>query len=485
MRYPLGFFGFVCGFTLIGVRGFLTKIPIAEWLIYLGAWFLFLRLTHVRIVSKKFLLNFLVSLIVAVHMIFVCTRQPTRGRYVRGTFQFDKLFRTQPKRIGGIGQLTLSNGETFPLYLHASTKKDIPLNDTECYRFSGYVKPLRNPFRSSQNFSFYLWSRSVRNHSTHARLTPLPQQPSPTFLQRCRESLFAALTVKDEHLSHVWRAILMGKKEALSKDQIQHFFYTGTMHLFAVSGLHVGVIGTFFFFLGRLLWLPKLLRLGVTGGGVWLYAAVVGFGPSTLRATLMITFVLLAQLFSRPVSGQNVFFNTVGLTLLFNPFGLWDVGFHLSYGTVASILCVGVPLSLRYVDPRKRFSSVKATVIVSFCASVISSLFSMRYWDLFSPWAFVANLFLIPFASLIVVLGMLSWGIFLLFPPLLNLTEPLSRFCLGLLLKSVEVLENLPGAIFKIPVSSGVFALCLWMFAVMMAKPKRRVEAKKIIKNVR
>ena len=106
----------------------------------------------------------------------------------------------------------------------------------------------------------------------------------------------------------------MGKKEALSKDQIQHFFYTGTMHLFAVSGLHVGVIGAFFFFLGRLLCLPKLLRLMLTGSGVWLYAAVVGFGPSTLRATLMITFVLLAQLFSRPVSGQNVFFNTVGLT---------------------------------------------------------------------------------------------------------------------------------------------------------------------------
>ena len=477
MRYPLGFFGFVCGFTLIGARGILTKMPTTDWFIYLCSWFLFLRFTHVRIFSKKFLLNFIISLFVAVHMIVTCTRQPIRGRYVRGTFQFDKLFRTQPNRIGGIGQLTVSNGETFLLYLHASMKKDIPLNDTECYRFAGYVKPLRNPFRSAQNFSFYLWSRSVRQHSTHARLTPLVRQP-PTFLQRCRKNLFAALTVKDEHLSHIWRAILMGKKEALSKEQIQHFFYTGTMHLFAVSGLHVGVIGTFFFFLGRLLYLPKLLRLMLTGGGVWLYAIIVGLGPSTLRATLMITFVLLAQLFSRPVSGQNAFFNTVGLTLFCNPFALWDVGFQLSYGTVASILCVGVPLSLRYVDPRKRFSSVKATVIVSFCASVISSLFSMRYWDLFSPWAFVANLFLIPFASLIVVLGMLSWGILLLCPPLLTLTEPISRLCLCLLLQSVEVLENLPGAIFKIPVSSGVFALCLWMFAVMIAKIKNRMRVR-------
>ena len=266
----------------------------------------------------------------------------------------------------------------------------------------------------------------------------------------------------------------MGKKEALSKEQIQHFFYTGTMHLFAVSGLHVGVIGTFFFFLGRLLCLPKLLRLTLTGGGVWLYAILVGLGPSTLRATLMITFVLSAQLFSRPVNGQNAFFNTVGLTLFCNPFALWDVGFQLSYGTVASILCVGVPLSLRYVDPKKRFASLKATVIVSFCASLISSLFSVYYWDLFSPWAFVANLLLIPFASFIVVLGMISWGLFLLCPLLTTVTEPLSRLCLAILLKSVEVLEHLPSAIWKTSVHPKVFALCLWIFAVVMANPKRK-----------
>ena len=53
--------------------------------------------------------------------------------------------------------------------------------------------------------------------------------------------------------------------------------------------------------------------------------------------------------------------------------------------------------------------------------------------------------------------------------PLLTLTEPLSRLWLCLLLKSVEVLENLPGAIFKIPVSSGMFVLCLWIFAVVIA----------------
>jgi competence protein ComEC len=304
------------------------------------------------------------------------------------------------------------------------------------------------------------------------RLTSIPSVQSTTFLQRCRQNLFDALSVNDENLSHIWRAILMGKKETLSKQQIQHFFYTGTMHLFAVSGLHVGVVSTFFFSLGRLLWLPKLLRLLLTGSCVWLYAAIVGFSPSTLRAVMMVTFVLLAQLFSRPVNGQNTFFNTVGLTLLFNPFELWDVGFQLSYGTVASILCIGVPLSLRFVDRRKRFVALKRSIIVSFCATLLSSVFSIYYWDLFSPWAFVANLLLIPFASFIVILGMISWCIFLLCPSLVVLIEPLSRLCLGILLKSVEILENLPFAICKISLNQKGFYVFLLIFAIIIAIPK-------------
>ena len=169
----------------------------------------------------------------------------------------------------------------------------------------------------------------------------------------------------------------MGKKECLPKEQLQHFFYTGTMHLFAVSGLHVGVVSSFIFFLCRWIFLPRFLQFLFTGIGVCFYASIVGFSPSTLRATLMVLFILIAQIFSRPVDVRGAFYNTIGLTLAFNPFELWDVGFQLSYGVVGSILCVGLPLS--YVlekKPTRWHNALCETCLISLCASAMSCVFS-------------------------------------------------------------------------------------------------------------
>lgn len=477
VRYPFGRFGFICAFTLIGAQGILAPRSYLDWALYFGCYGLFLRGTYTRLSAKSFWIPQLCSLGIAAWMIHTCTHLPKHGCYQRGVFQFEKLFRTQPGRVGGFGTLTLANRTTIPLYVHAPSTEAIVWKDTQPYRFSGYIQPLRNPFRSSQNFSFYLWSRFLRWHTTRVSLSPVPASSPPNWLQRCRQSLFTALTTKEDRLSRIYRAILMGKKEELTKRQIEHFFYTGTMHLFAVSGLHVGIVSTFFFFVGRLLCLPACFRWLLTCGGVFLYASMVGFSPSTVRASLMVGFVLLAQLFSRPINGRNAFFNTIGLTLACNPFALWDVGFQLSYGTVASILCIGIPLSQWYARCQKQpVSPWRLTLIVSFAASLMSSLFSIYYWNLFSPWSFLANLFLIPFASGIVVLGMISWLISLFAPPLFPVIEWLSRISLSFLLNSVEMLERLPGAMVHVSMPPRVFGFCLFVFAWLIAQPGRREE---------
>ena len=338
------------------------------------------------------------------------------------------------------------------------------------YQFSGYVKPLINPFVTKQNFSFYLWSRGIRYHATQAHL----YKPSQTtqFLQLCRNYFAKALTLKDILASSVFQAILMGKKEAIPRDQLQHFFYTGTMHLFAVSGLHVGVVSSFIFFMCKLLLFPRWLKIFFTGISVLFYASIVGFSPSTLRATCMVFFVLLAQIFNRPIDIRAAFFNTIGLTLLFNPYALWDVGFQLSYGVVASILCIGIPLA--YTSSRN-YSTWRATCIISLCASAMSSLFSIYYWNLFSPWAFIANLFLIPLASGIVILGLISALVSFCFPFVLPLIHTISQIAITCLLKSVTCLESLPWATLEIKLHPQVFYGLLFLFLLKILPQKKPV----------
>ena len=466
--YPLGYFGLVCIFTLTGFSCVLFHTSLGTKCFFLLACILTVKVGKIAPFSKKFLLSFGVSCIVGFFMIHAINRK-VKGQFLRGNFQFEKVFRTSPGRLGGFGTLTLKDGSTLTnIYIHSRCAKNKTVDADQVYHFSGYVKYLKSPFNGQQNFPFYLWSRGIRYHTTQVSLKPI-QTSDQAFLQRCRRSFYTALTTQDEHLSEIWRAILMGKKECLSKEQLQHFFYTGTMHLFAVSGLHVGFVSSFIFFLCRWAFLPRFLQLFITGIGVCFYAFVVGFTPSTLRATLMVIFVLVAQIFSRPVDGKGALYNTIGLTLIWNPFELWDVGFQLSYGTVASILCVGLPLARRLTFKRSRwYNALRETCFVSFCASAMSCVFSIYYWGIFSPWVFLANLFLIPFAGVVVVLGFLNWILYCVLPILLPITEQLSQWALYFLVKSVEIIEKFPGTFCDIPMSNTVFHISLLLFLFLI-----------------
>lgn len=464
-QYPLGYFSIVCIFTLIGAYCFIGNTHWTSFLSYALSIIIFVKICKINLCTYRFLFSLFFSFVCVLFMLHKLDL-PTKGHWQKGTFQFKKIFRTNSNRIGGIGTL-ISKGKHYPIYIHASTTSNTPnldLNNT--YYFSGYVKPLTNPFLTSKNFSFYLWSRQIHFHTTHVHLKTLPQNQL-TFIQCCRTSFYNALTTNNELHSHIFRAILMGKKEDLSKDQIQHFFYTGTMHLFAVSGLHVGVVSTFLFFFCKLLFFPKYLRLILTGIGVCFYATIVGFSPSTLRATLMVLFVLFAQLFSRPADIKGALFNTIGLTLFFNPFELWDVGFQLSYGVVACILCVGIPATAILKKANYNPKSWKDNCIISCFASLMSCLFSIYYWGIFSPWIFLANLFLIPIASLIVILGVITWGCYFL-PPLHQLFIFLSTLCIQLLIKSVEWIEKLPGLFCNLSLPTPVFLIILFSFFIFI-----------------
>lgn len=462
--YPLGYFGLVCIFTLLGFGCILFNTAIGVKCCFLLACFLVVKYSKIKLRSKQFLFSLSLSCIIGFFMIYTLN-QPKKGQYLRGKFQFEKVFRTAPGRIGGIGTLTLKDGRLLNnIYIHTKYSENQTINTDDVYRFSGYVKHLSSPFRSKQNFAFYLWSRGIRYHTNRVFLKPV-KVTNQRFLQRCRKSFYTALTTKNERLSEVWRAILMGKKECLPKEQLQHFFYTGTMHLFAVSGLHVGVVSSFLFFLCHWLFLPRYLQFLFTGIGICFYASIVGFSPSTLRATLMILFILVAQIFSRPVDIKGAFYNTIGLTLALNPFELWDVGFQLSYGVVGSILCVGLPLCYFLKEKRFRWYNVlRETCLISFCASAMSCIFSVYYWGIFSPWIFLANLFLIPFAGVVVVLGFAHWMLYLILPALLPITEFLSQYALSFLLKSVEMIEKIPGTFCDIPMPNAVFHLILLLF---------------------
>ena len=134
------------------------------------------------------------------------------------------------------------------------------------------------------------------------------------------------------------QALLLGKRDALPDDIGEDFRASGTSHLLAVSGLHVGVIlfltlGASAFALGR----RRGFYLIVPLAAVWSYAALTGLAPPVERAAIMASVYLCTVAIGRPRSHLTAMLAAAAVMAGIDPQALLDVSFQLSFAAVAGI----------------------------------------------------------------------------------------------------------------------------------------------------
>lgn len=213
-------------------------------------------------------------------------------------------------------------------------------------------------------------------------------------------------------------AILLGDKSAMEKSDQQVFSETGTMHVMAVSGLHVGLIATLIFSL-----LPKIpgkrgawLRFAVLMIGIWGFVLISGAKPSAIRAGLMFSLFFMGRALDRNGHPLNALFVAMFAMCLFNPRIIYDLGFQFSVMAVMSIL-----IYTRYITPFYKPESAFLNGLwqitsVSIAVQVLLAPLSIYYFHQF-PVAFIpANLIALPLASILLIGGILTIFIFLFFP---------------------------------------------------------------------
>lgn len=143
-------------------------------------------------------------------------------------------------------------------------------------------------------------------------------------------------------------ALLIGDSALVDKNQWARMQQTGTSHLIAISGLHVGFLAIFGFYTG--LWLGKCIQL------VWhrcpalmiawcsailcasFYSALAGFNIPTVRTLIMLTVFYFACLWRRSINVADIFCLALALVVVLDPLAAFDMGFWLSFGAVALLL---------------------------------------------------------------------------------------------------------------------------------------------------
>ncbi len=130
--------------------------------------------------------------------------------------------------------------------------------------------------------------------------------------------------------------LLLGDRSEMDPEIVQNFARSGTIHVLAVSGLHVALLAAVVFVpLVRLRARPRVVATLVV---LWSYGALTGFAPSIARAVIMATIVLIGRLLERPPTGLNTLAASAVVLLLIDARQPFDLGFQLSFCAVAGLL---------------------------------------------------------------------------------------------------------------------------------------------------
>jgi competence protein ComEC len=221
-----------------------------------------------------------------------------------------------------------------------------------------------------------------------------------------RESIADSLQAQFGTLTHypLIESLLLGERRFLNQTDWALFRTTGTSHLIAISGLHIGLVGAMVGFLVRFVLYPLppgwitlpqrrllIIVLGLTGCGV--YALMAGFSVPTQRALIMAAVAGVVYLRGRLSGYWTAWLAALALVLLVDPFTPLDRGFWLSFVAVA---CLILAFAGRLRPPGKIITVLQAQFAIT--AGMLPVLAVMQQAPAALGW--LANILAIPWLSL-------------------------------------------------------------------------------------
>ena len=210
------------------------------------------------------------------------------------------------------------------------------------------------------DYEGWLYARGVR-YTGYVKGVGRPLGSQRPSLDRLRQAVLEHVHQSglSRRAAGVIGALVVGDRSGLSREDKAMFAATGTSHLIAISGLHIGLIAALAYFLFRWGWrrFPGLCSRWPAAvaaapfamSAALAYAALAGFSVPTQRALIMLSIVMAGVILRRPVSPFHVLGLALFAVVVWDPLSVVSAGIWLSFGAVGAIL---------YLAPRSggRFS---------------------------------------------------------------------------------------------------------------------------------
>ena len=361
-------------------------------------------------------------------------------REARLTLRVERSLAPSPdgKRISGFARVIHADayvqelvGQRLYFSLSRRAGEELPLRSTEMLAV-GVVQALPRS-APADTFDGYLTNLGLNFRFNRGRIIEVTRPPNAyrVFCEhtvRKMETLLGeGVSTKRPALVAILRAMMLGQKQELTEEQDALFMHSGTMHLFAINGLHIGVVALSLHMLLMMLRCPRLAATLITLAVLWLDVDTTGASPSAVRAFLLVASLEAAFVLRLPNNGIAALANAALVVLVLDPMALFSASFQMSYGVVLAIMCLGLPLADRLQTRWQPYASLPkvswrwwqhaltlglnrlaGALGIGWAASLFSALMGVQFFHVLVPGALVANLILVPLASLVIIAGFIS-----------------------------------------------------------------------------
>ena len=360
-------------------------------------------------------------------------------REARLSLEIERTFApNDPRKVSGLATVLQADEHLRELvgqsmYFSLALKKgELPPVRTARVTTVGVLTALpRNP--PGNTFDGYLAGAGMNFRLTRGRILA-EERAATDYARFCARAaarfkaiLGLGIAEKRPELAGLLRAMMLGETHELSEAQHELFKQSGTMHLFAISGLNIAVIA------GALLMLLWPLRrwpvaqFGLSAALLWLFVDITGAAPSAVRAWMMAVFLQAALTLWKPANVLAALVASAAAVLAVAPLQVFGASFVMSYGIVAALLLLGLPLGEAWMErwsPGRDLPKVTwrwwhhaasetwrwlaPALAIGAATTLVGLLTGLHYFGLLTPGALLTNLALIPAAVVVTLAGFAS-----------------------------------------------------------------------------
>lgn len=242
----------------------------------------------------------------------------------------------------------------------------------------------------------------------------------------------------DRYFKRVYRAIILGESREIPKELRENFNYVGVSHLFALSGLHIGIIIGVISFISGKFSISRDKRYWVILIGLTLYFLGIKHSPSLIRAYIMGVIFLFGKIFYENIDIEKSLAVSFIVSLFLNPVSSYEVSFKLSYLAVAAIIFI-YPFIIKFYNGKSKL--IKNIVLIGTIQVFLLPILIKEFGTI-QVFSILSNLVIVPLGSLYITLAFIgllfeNFGLGVVIFPFVNII-------FKLLIKIVEIFSNIP-----------------------------------------